>query len=138
MDLFCRLPLGHCTFLDPILDVIGLFRTFPIPNIPESNVNPCKLPVSMNNFEGHIGFELTMNYSVSETGILGTERNSECSLKALRIKASPHALPLSCRRLVVAIKAIKLGSWDKHPADCLDLKFLSCFVKVRILPFDME
>ena len=29
------------------------------------------------------------------------------------------ALPLSYRRLVGA-KAIKLGSWDKHPAYCLD------------------
>ena len=33
---------------------------------------------------------------------------------------SSDALPLSYRRLVGA-KAIKLGSWDKHPAYCLDL-----------------
>ena len=31
---------------------------------------------------------------------------------------SSDALPLSYRRLVGA-KAIKLGSWDKHPAYCL-------------------
>ena len=30
---------------------------------------------------------------------------------------SSDALPLSYRRLVGA-KAIKLGSWDKHPAHC--------------------
>ena len=33
---------------------------------------------------------------------------------------SSDALPLSYRRLVGA-KAIKLGSWDKHPAYCQDL-----------------
>ena len=33
---------------------------------------------------------------------------------------SSDVLPLSYRRLVGA-KAIKLGSWDKHPAYCLDL-----------------
>ena len=33
---------------------------------------------------------------------------------------SSDALPLSYRRLVGA-KAIKLGSWDKHAAYCLDL-----------------
>ena len=32
---------------------------------------------------------------------------------------SSDALPLSYRRLVGA-KAIKLGSWDKHPAYCSD------------------
>ena len=33
---------------------------------------------------------------------------------------SSDALPLSYRRLVGAT-AIKLGSWDKHPARCKDL-----------------
>ena len=33
---------------------------------------------------------------------------------------SSDALPLNYRRLVGA-KAIKLGSWDKHPAYCRDL-----------------
>ena len=37
--------------------------------------------------------------------------------KTFRFMISSDALPLSYRRLVGA-KAIKLGSWDKHPAYC--------------------
>ena len=39
---------------------------------------------------------------------------------------SSDALPLSYRRLIGG-KAIKLGSWDKHPAYCLDLNVESSF-----------
>ena len=59
-----------------------------------------------------------MNHSVSNTGKL-EKRKSECSYQELTLRVLPitrsDALPLSYRRLVGA-KAIKLGSWDKHPA----------------------
>ena len=45
----------------------------------------------------------------NDTGILG-KGNSECFYQL-----GSDALPLSYRRIVGA-KAIKLGSWDKHPA----------------------
>ena len=51
----------------------------------------------------------------TDTGKLG-KINSECSYQEYNLRPS-DALPLSYRRLVGA-KAIKLGSWDKHPAYC--------------------
>ena len=50
----------------------------------------------------------------SEKEIQSTPIRSQT--KDLRITSS-DALPLSYRRLVGA-KAIKLGTWDKHPAYC--------------------
>ena len=52
-----------------------------------------------------------------------TQANSEKEIPSAPIRSrtqdlpiiSSDALPLSCRRLMGA-KAIKLGSWDKHPA----------------------
>ena len=59
----------------------------------------------------------------NDTGKLG-KRNSEFSYQELNLRLSAglpitnlDALPLSYRRLVGA-KAIKQGSWDKHPAYC--------------------
>ena len=56
-------------------------------------------------------------YSVNDTGLLGKNE-----IRMLLSGIVPDlqvtildALPLSYRRLVGA-KAIKLGSWDKHPA----------------------
>ena len=54
-----------------------------------------------------------------------TQANSEKEIPGTPIRSqtydlpitSSDALPLSYRRLVGA-KAIKLGSWDKHPAYC--------------------
>ena len=50
-----------------------------------------------------------------------TQANSEKEIPGAPIRSLPitssDALPLSYRRLVGA-KAIKLGSWDKHPAYC--------------------
>ena len=47
-----------------------------------------------------------MHYSVSDTGMLGK-----------KIRVLLLEVELSYRRLMGA-KAIKLGSWDKHPAYC--------------------
>ena len=55
-----------------------------------------------------------------------TKANSEKEIPSAPVTSridlpitSSDALPLSYRRLVGA-KAIKLGSWDKHPAYCYD------------------
>ena len=59
-----------------------------------------------------------MYYSVSDTGILGKIRVVLLGVEPKTFRfTSSDALPLSYRRLVGA-KAIKLGSWDKHPAYC--------------------
>ena len=58
-----------------------------------------------------------MSYSVSDTGKLG-KKETECFYKESNLRpSSSDALPLSYRRRVGA-KAIKQGSWDKHPAYC--------------------
>ena len=53
----------------------------------------------------------------NDTGKLG-KRNSECFYQESNLSlpfTSSDALPLSYRRLM---GALKLGSWDKHPAYC--------------------
>ena len=60
-----------------------------------------------------------MYYSVSDTGIL-EKGNPSAPIRSQTYDlpiTSSDALPLSYRRRVGA-KAIKLGSWDKHPAYC--------------------
>ena len=66
----------------------------------------------------HAGSKNDILFS-NHTGKLG-KRNSEYSYQESTLDlpiTSLDALPLSYRRLVGA-KAIKLGSWDKHPAYC--------------------
>ena len=55
---------------------------------------------NINNYKNVSLFEVTRAYTEKDLPI-----------------TSSDALPLSYRRLVGA-KAIKLGSWDKHPAYC--------------------
>ena len=60
-----------------------------------------------------------MYYPVSDTGILGKK---ELRVLPVGVPCDPpiansDALPLSYRRLMGA-KAIKVGSWGKHPAYC--------------------
>ena len=73
----------------------------------------------MHNFKNKIIRENDVLFS-NDTGTLG-KRNSEFSQQESNLRpsdsTSSDALPLSYRRLVGA-KAIKLGSWDKHPAYC--------------------
>ena len=79
-----------------------------------------------------------------------TQANSEKEIPSVPIRSrtsdlpitSSDALPLSYRRLVGA-KAIKLGSWNKHPVYCkdwhvpnerkCDVNFLSLPMKLRVL-----
>ena len=59
-----------------------------------------------------------MYYSVSDTGVCTRKREIRVLLSGVDLPiTSSDALPLSYMRLVGA-KAIKLGSWDKHPAYC--------------------
>ena len=47
---------------------------------------------------------------------------------------SSDALPLSYRRLVGA-EAIEIGSWDKHPAYCLDLNVKRVVYEINVMVY---
>ena len=59
-----------------------------------------------------------MYYSVGDTGIL--EKKSECSYQESNLRPSDYEFGCSTTELqeTRGPKAIKLGSWDKHPAYC--------------------
>ena len=65
-----------------------------------------------NNIENDVLFQkVTQAYSEKNPSAPIRSRTQDLPI------TSSDALPLSYRRLVGA-KAIKLGSWDKHPAYC--------------------
>ena len=72
-----------------------------------------------------------------------TQANSEKEIQSAPIRSRAYdlpitrsdALPLSYRRLVGA-KAIKLGSWNKHPAYCQDSNVNVWHMEISVIDHD--